>query len=75
VDLKNIEVPTLVIGAQHDTMDPNHMKWMSGQVPNGNYLYCPNGSHLCMYDDQKTYFDGLLLFLHEVEEGKQKGTI
>ena len=28
-DLSKIEVPTLVIGARHDTMDPEHMRWMS----------------------------------------------
>jgi proline iminopeptidase len=22
-------------------------------VQNGSYLYCPNGSHLAMWDDQK----------------------
>ena len=31
-DLGQIEVPTLVIGAQHDTMDPAHMKWMASAV-------------------------------------------
>ena len=38
----------------HDTMDPEHMEWMAGQVQHGRYLHCPNGSHLAMYDDQKT---------------------
>jgi proline iminopeptidase len=31
VDLKMIKVPTLVIGAEHDTMDPANMKWMAGE--------------------------------------------
>jgi proline iminopeptidase len=62
-DLKNIRVPTLVIGARHDTMDPKHMEWMSKQLPKGRYLYCPNGSHLAMYDDRETYFAGLIGFL------------
>jgi proline iminopeptidase len=73
-DLKNIVVPTLVIGAQHDTMDPEHMKWMSTQVQNGSYLYCPNGSHMDMYDDQETYFAGLIRFLKETDLGKTKTT-
>ena len=71
-DLKNISVPTLMIGAKYDTMDPNYMKWMSTQVQNGSYLYCPNGSHLCMWDDQKTYFPGLIKFIKGVDEGKTK---
>jgi proline iminopeptidase len=62
-DLKNIKIPTLVIGAKHDTMDPKHMEEMSKLVQNGTYLFCPNGSHMAMYDDQKTYFNGLISFL------------
>jgi len=68
-DLKDIAVPTLTIGARYDTMDPAHMEWMSQQVPNGRYLYCPNGSHLAMYDDQQTYMRGLVKFLKDVDSG------
>ena len=71
-DLKNIGVPTLVIGAQYDTMDPEHMKWMSTEIPNGSYLYCPKGSHMCMYDDQETYVKGLMAFIQAVDEGQMK---
>ena len=66
-DLKNITVPTLIIGARFDTMDPKHMEWMSKQIPKGNYLYCPNGSHLAMYDDQHTYMRGLVEFIKGVD--------
>jgi proline iminopeptidase len=69
-DLSKITVPTLVIGARHDTMDPAHMKWMSRQLPRGRYLYCPNGSHLALYDDQQTWFTGLIKFLTDVDAGK-----
>ncbi len=65
-DLPSIEVPTLVIGARHDTMDPAHMEMMAASLPNGRYLYCPDGSHLAMYDDQQAYFAGLAGFLHDV---------
>lgn len=68
-DLKKITVPTLVIGAQHDTMDPRHMEWMAGQFPRGRYLYCPNGSHMALYDDQQTYVAGLIDFLKDVDGG------
>lgn len=61
--LKEITIPTLVIGATHDTMDPEHMKWMASAVQNGTFLLCPNGSHMCMYDDQDTYMKGLISFL------------
>lgn len=62
-DLKNIQIPALVIGAQHDTMDPKFMEKMSTLLPKGHYLHCPKGSHMAFYDDQKTYFEGLLSFL------------
>lgn len=62
-DLKNISIPTLVIGAKYDTMDPKHMSAMSKLVQNGTYLFCPKGSHMAFYDDQKVYFDGLISFL------------
>jgi len=64
-DLAKITVPTLVIGAQHDSMDPKHMEWMSKQFPKGEYLHCPNGSHMDMYDDQETYMRGLIAFLNK----------
>jgi proline iminopeptidase len=63
-------VPTLVIGATHDTMDPEHMRWVSTQVKHGSFLLCPNGSHMAMWDDQATYTAGLVRFLKEVDAGK-----
>ncbi len=62
-DLPKITVPTLVIGASYDTMDPDHMKWVSTQVKNGSFLLCPKGSHMCMWDDQEHYFPGLISWL------------
>ena len=67
-DLSQISVPTLVIGAEHDTMDPVHMKMLAGKVKNGRYLHCPKGSHMAMYDDQQTYFSGLIKFLMDVDK-------
>ena len=65
-ELKNIKVPTLVIGATYDTMDPKYMEWMSKQMPKGQFLLCSNGSHFSMYDDQQTYFTGLIKFIKSV---------
>jgi proline iminopeptidase len=50
-------------------MDPAHMEWMSRQVAHGRFLLCPSGSHLAEYDDPKTYFDGLVKFLRDVDAG------
>jgi len=68
-DLPQINVPTLVIGARYDTMDPEHMEMMASKFPHGTYLFCPDGSHLAMYDDQVTYFAGLIDFIRAVDKG------
>ena len=68
-DLGAITVPTLVIGATHDTMDPEHMRWVSTQVKHGSFLLCPEGSHMAMWDDQRSYAAGLVRFLKQVDAG------
>lgn len=68
-DLASITVPTLVIGAHYDTMDPAYLEMMAGRLPAGRYLHCPHGSHLAMYDDQQTYYAGLIDFLHGIGNG------
>jgi proline iminopeptidase len=64
-DLGRIDVPALVIGGAHDTMDPAHLADMAARLPQGSYLHCPTGSHLSMYDDQQTYMTGLVEWLTE----------
>lgn len=68
-DLEKITTPTLVIGAEHDTMDPRHMEWMASALPHGRSLMCPTGSHMAMYDDYDTYRTGLVQFLRDVDNG------
>jgi proline iminopeptidase len=67
--LKTLTIPTLVIGSKYDTMDPKHMEWISKEVQNGRFLYCPNGSHCSQYDDQEHYFPGVIQFLKDVDNG------
>jgi proline iminopeptidase len=69
-DLGRIAVPALTVGARYDTMDPKHMERMSTLLAKGRHLYCPTGSHMSMYDDQKTYFDGLIRFIRDVDQGR-----
>lgn len=66
-ELPKLTVPTLSIGGKYDTMDPKHMEWIATQVKNGTYLYCKNGSHLSMYDDQQTYMKGLIKFIKDTD--------
>ena len=68
--LKEIYIPTLMIGAKYDTMDPKAMEEQSKMVQHGEYLYCPNGSHLAMWDDQKIYMNGVISFIKKVHQGE-----
>lgn len=67
--LKEITVPTLMIGAKHDTMDPKAMEEQSKMVKKGRYLFCPNGSHLAMWDDQKVFMHGVIGFISDIDAG------
>jgi len=67
--LKEIYVPTLMIGGKYDTMDPKAMEEQSKLVKNGQFLFCPNGSHLSMWDDQKVYMAGVIRFIKNVDSG------
>jgi proline iminopeptidase len=71
-DLPSFTIPVLSIGAKYDTMDPESMKWIAEHVKNGSYLYCPNGSHMCMYDDQQVYMGGLIKFIKAIDGGAKK---
>lgn len=69
--LNEIKVPTLMLGAEHDTMDPEYMKWMATEVQNGRSLIT-NGSHLSQFDDPDAYFKGLIKFIKDVDNGSFK---
>jgi proline iminopeptidase len=64
-DLPSIKVRTLVIGATYDSMDPTHMEMMAGRIPGAKFHLCEKGSHLCMYDDQESYFGALVGFIRD----------
>jgi proline iminopeptidase len=69
-DLPKITVPTLAIGARYDTMEPAQMQKIAQSVKKGRYLFCPNGSHLALYDDQTVYMNGLIQFIRDVDAGR-----
>jgi len=68
-DLPKIKVPTLVIGAKYDEMDPEDMRRIGKLIPNSRTVIL-NGSHLSMYDDQQAYFAAITKFIADVESGK-----
>ncbi|NCB02831.1 MAG: alpha/beta fold hydrolase [Spirochaetia bacterium] len=65
-DLSSINIPTLTIGAEYDTMDPHYMKWMAQELPKSSYLYCKNAGHMAMWDDPEVYHKGLADFINKV---------
>ncbi len=65
-DLSQITVPTLVMGAEYDTMSPDYLRMMADRLPKGRYHHSPHGSHCALFDDQENYFAGLIAFLNEV---------
>ena len=69
-DLPRITVPTLAVGARYDTMEPAQMQKIAANVKRGRYLFCPNGSHFDMYDDQGTYMPGVIQFILDVDSGR-----
>jgi proline iminopeptidase len=68
--LKELRVPTLTVGAKYDSMNPNEMKEMATLVQNGQYVYCPNGSHMALWDDQQVYMDGVIRFIQGISSEK-----
>ena len=62
-DLAKILTPALVLGGEHDTMDPRYMEHMASLMPNGQAFICPQGSHMAMFDDQAAYFAALTGFI------------
>ena len=71
-ELSTLSVPTLMIGAKYDTMNPEEMEEMSKLVQNGRYLYCDNGSHLAMWDQQDVFMSGVIDFIKDVHKGEFK---
>lgn len=66
--LKDIKVPTLILGGKYDSMDPKVIQDMTHRFPNAEAHICPNGSHFSIYDDQKDYFKAINDFIEKVEK-------
>lgn len=66
-DLSQIPVPTLLIGARYDTMDPADQERMAALIPHSRVKICENGSHCSHHDDPENYFPALCGFINDVE--------
>ena len=61
-------MPTLVMAAparHHGSRA--HGDDVGAPAATGASTYCPNGSHLAIFDDQQTYMSGLIDFIHDVD--------
>ncbi|MBI1330114.1 MAG: alpha/beta fold hydrolase [Alphaproteobacteria bacterium] len=61
--LHDITVPTLIMGAKHDEMDPAQITQEAKIIPGAKLWISEKGSHLAMWDDQEAYFARLMPFL------------
>lgn len=68
--LNKITMPTLVLGAKYDSMNPEDIKAVAKRLPHGEYHICPNGSHFSIFDDQKDYFEAITDFINKVSGEK-----
>ena len=68
--LGEIAVPTLMVGATHDTMDPAAMARQATLVQQGRAHICENGSHLALWDDAEVFFEGVTRFVRDIEQGQ-----
>jgi proline iminopeptidase len=68
-DLPGIGVPTLVMGARYDTMNPDDIRKEGTLIQKSRTHICPKGSHFPFYDDQQDYMQALIGFLKDVEAG------
>ena len=66
-DLPKISVPTFLTVGKYDTMRESDIREMAKLLPNSSFHLTENGSHLSMWDDQESYFKGLLGFLQTLK--------
>ncbi len=64
--LKDIDVPTLVIGGERDTFTPVWLSQrMADAIPNSDFMLVPGGSHTAPLEQPVLIADRIQRFLHE----------
>src|SRR6202162_4220239 len=69
-DLPHIAVPTYLPVGRFDEMSVEDIRKMGSLIPRSRVHVWEKGSHLSMWDDQESYFAGLLKFIDDVEAGR-----
>ncbi|MFT8872178.1 MAG: proline iminopeptidase-family hydrolase [Sporolactobacillus sp.] len=67
--LPTLKMPTLLMGATYDSMNPAVIRKMGDIIPHSRVSICPNGSHFSMWDDPDHYFPAVIGFIKDVEAG------
>ena len=63
--LHKIQIETLILAGENDSMNPEEMRLACDKMPNARIVMSKTGSHMAMYDAQREYFAALLDFLDE----------
>jgi proline iminopeptidase len=71
-DLEKITVPTLVMGAHYDIVDPARLQQLAQKLPHGQFFDSKTGSHFSFLEDQENYFGALLKFFDGISTAKTK---
>lgn len=67
--LQKIKVPTLILGAKNDFVEPEHYKNLKKIMKKAKVKIhiCPDGAHFPMWDDTENYFNALASFIKQVD--------
>jgi proline iminopeptidase len=65
--LGEIEVPTLVLGGEHDEARPAHMADIAARIPDAELQIFNDASHLCFWEKREEFMETVNGFLDRVE--------
>ncbi|MGC8567417.1 MAG: proline iminopeptidase-family hydrolase [Caldisphaera sp.] len=65
--IKNIDVPTLIIVGEFDEVTPNVAKVINDNIRNSKMVIIPNSSHMNFYENPEYYFKVVLNFLNDIK--------
>jgi proline iminopeptidase len=65
--LGEIEVPTLVLGGEHDEARPAHMADIAARIPDAELQIFNDASHLCFWEKREEFMESVNGFLDRVE--------
>ena len=67
-ELDQIKVPTLLMGGQHDIIDPLDLECMAREIRGARSVIFKKSSHVPFYEEQDAYFKTLVGFMNSTEQ-------